>query len=66
MHSWGCPGEDSLGWLVMEKKQDGAVPGRIRFFYPSEFGLIGRTEEMVDGNCRLIPFKQQEEALTRD
>ena len=34
-------------------------------FYPSEFGPNGRMEEMMDGNGRLIPFKQQEEALTR-
>ena len=35
-------------------------------FYPSEVGPNGRTEEMVDGNGRLIRFKQREEALTRD
>ena len=37
-----------------------------RVFYPSEFGPNGRMEEMVDGNGRLIRFKQREEALTRD
>lgn len=63
VHSWGCPDEGSLGWLATEEKQDGAVPDRIRGFYPSEFGPNGRTEEMVDGNGRLIPFKQREEAV---
>ena len=66
LHSWGCPVKGSLDSLATEEKQNGAELNRIWGFYPSKFGPNVRTEEMVGGNSRFIPFTQREEALSRD
>lgn len=60
--SWGCNDEGSLGWKISEEKEDGALPSEIGGFYPSQYGPNGKTDNLLDGNGRIVPFERREEA----
>ncbi|KAL7536659.1 hypothetical protein ACHAXR_007318 [Thalassiosira sp. AJA248-18] len=62
VHSWGCPDEGSLGWMVTEEKEDGALPSEVKGFHPSQYGPNGTTD-LIGANGGIIPFEQRKEAV---